>query len=155
MLILLDIDGVMVKAQSWSQPEKLVDGFSQFLPNAVFNLNRILNETKASILLTTSHRNTYTEQQWVDIFRSRGVDVPSISMLPHDYDTLRPITRADEILRWSKTSENNDDFVIIDDDSSLNDLPDHIKSKCVITRGLIGLDNYVADQAIAILKQGA
>jgi hypothetical protein len=141
----------MVKAQSWSRPELLADGFSRFMPRAVDNLNKILESTHASILLITSHRNTYSDDKWLNIFDNRDVHVSSISKLNTSYNTLNPLSRADEILSWYKSSSHNESFVIIDDDSSLNSLPPHLKDKCVITKPLIGLDAVSADKAISIL----
>ncbi len=60
MLILLDIDGVMLSASSWKPVERLDDGFSSFNPRAVLSLQRIISETGASIVLTTSHKSTYS-----------------------------------------------------------------------------------------------
>ena len=53
MLILLDIDGVMVPANSWKKPEFLADGFAVFSTKSVQALNKIILETNAGILLTT------------------------------------------------------------------------------------------------------
>ncbi|MNE99925.1 hypothetical protein D3C80_1986720 [compost metagenome] len=46
------------------------------------------------------------------------------------------------------------DFVIIDDDKSLNILPKEIKDRLVLTSGSVGLTNELADQAISVLKTG-
>ena len=56
MLILLDIDGVMIPANSWKKPKFLDDGFAMFKLKSVKALQKIIAETGASILLTTSHK---------------------------------------------------------------------------------------------------
>jgi len=48
-------------------------------------------------------------------------------------------SRKDEILHWLMQHTPPDDFIIIDDDSSLHDLPSHVKTSFVHTTPLIGL----------------
>src|SRR3569833_2547406 len=73
MRILLDIDGVMVPANSWRQPEIHSDGFPVFSPRADDALQRILAETNASILLTTSHKSRYTAAHCLNFFKTRVI----------------------------------------------------------------------------------
>ena len=44
-----------------------------------------------------------------------------IKALPENFNNL---SREDEIVNWVNVNNLNEDFVIIDDDKSLNDLPD-------------------------------
>jgi hypothetical protein len=97
MLILLDIDGVMLSASSWKPVEKLDDGFSNFSPRAVSNLQRIISETGASIILTTSHKSTYSLYQWHNIFKKRGINVSILGKLD---DNTTFLSRKEEILNW-------------------------------------------------------
>jgi HAD domain in Swiss Army Knife RNA repair proteins len=60
MTILLDIDGVLVTTPSWRTTEILSDGFMKFNEAAVTNLRRLITETNADIILTTTHRITYS-----------------------------------------------------------------------------------------------
>jgi hypothetical protein len=147
MLILLDIDGVMVPGASWRKVEFLPDGFPDFSKKAVSGLQHIIAETQASIVLTTSHKSNYTIPQWVAIFNARGINV-SIDRLSENHSNF---DRKDEILNWLQNRNYNEDFVIIDDDKSLNGLPDNIKERCVLTSSIIGLDEYSASSAIDIL----
>ncbi len=82
MLILLDIDGVMVPANSWKKPEFHDDGFPVFSSGSVNALQKIIAETGASLLLTTSHKSRYTIAQWRNIFKSRGINAKHIHRLP-------------------------------------------------------------------------
>ena len=148
MRILLDIDGVMVTTPSWKRVEVLDDDFPDFNRKAIDNLLKIINQTNASIVLTTSHKSRFTLSEWKSIFMKRGVSVDSISCLSGYTNSLN---RKEEILNWAK-DESHQDFVIIDDDKSLNDLPLELKSKCVLTSPLIGLDENAASTAIGILK---
>lgn len=79
MLILLDIDGVMVPANSWKKPEFHDDGFPMFSVQSIRALQKIISETHATILLTTSHKWVYSLQKWRDIFKSRGITASKIA----------------------------------------------------------------------------
>lgn len=147
MLILLDIDGVMVPANPWKRPEFLEDGFPAFSQKAVAALNRLLLSDGAAIVLTTSHKSKYTIPQWKQIFRLRGVNAEYISRLPENTTHLN---RKEEILNWVATQAGLSDFVIIDDDKSLNGLPAHIKENLVQTSGAIGLTPELLDETIGV-----
>lgn len=148
MLILLDIDGVMVPATSWKRPEFESDGFSSFSKKAVFSLQKIISETGADILLTTSHKSSYTIKQWENIFSLRGFKNIKISKLRKNVNHLN---RREEVMIWiTKNHENS--FVIIDDDKTLNKLPSEFKSRLVQPSATVGLNDELADSAIKILK---
>lgn len=150
MLVLLDIDGVMVPASSWKKPEFLEDGFPVFSTKAAQALNKIITDTKSTILLTTSHKNNYSISDWKNIFELRGIKIKNLERLP---ENLLNLNRKQEILEWIKSSENKENFVILDDDKSLNGLMNNLKDKLVLTSPLVGLTNEQADEAISILKQ--
>lgn len=149
MIILLDIDGVMIPASGWKVPELLNDGFPDFSVKAVNSLNKILSSTEATILLTSSHKARYPLDSWRQIFAKRGI-VAKISRLRY---TKKFPTRKDEVLRWIQTHNDNNNFIIIDDDKSLNDLPAKFKKKLILTSPLIGLNENLADLAIETLNQ--
>jgi hypothetical protein len=146
MLILLDIDGVMVTEPSWKPTEPLADGLPKFSSTAVNNLKKLISETKASIVLTSSHKSRFSTSQWEEIFKNRGIQA-TIEVLDKNIDDL---DRKEEILNWYET-HNNEDFVIIDDDKSLNDLPANIKHNLVLTRSFAGLDEEAYHAAADIL----
>ena len=147
MRILLDIDGVMVTTPSWKPAEIHSDGFPSFNSRAVSNLQKIISETGASIVLTSSHKSSYSVTEWKDLFNTRGINVP-IEKLDDNVDKLN---RKDEILNWLKYN-TLEDYVIIDDDNSLNDLPSDIKEKLVLTSSLIGLNDDKTNLALEVLK---
>jgi len=152
MLILLDIDGVMVPANSWKKPEFLDDGFPVFNSKSVKALQKIISETNASLLLTTSHKSKYNISQWREIFKSRGINAKHIHRLSSN--NLES-SRKDEILNWYMAKHTpNEKFVIIDDDKLLNDLPGNIKDNLVLTSSSIGLTEELAENAISILTNG-
>ena len=153
MLILLDIDGVMVPANSWKRPEFLNDGFSAFSMKSIDALKKIIFETDANILLTTSHKSKYNIPQWLEIFKLRGIDINRIDRLSDNYSNLN---RKQEILDWYNSNQNlNEHFVILDDDKSLNALPNQLKEHLVLTSPLVGLTEELADNAISILNNDA
>tara|TARA_B110000967_G_C18880067_1_gene560531 strand:+ start:1621 stop:2088 length:468 start_codon:yes stop_codon:yes gene_type:complete len=148
MLILLDIDGVMVPASNWKRPEFETDGFPRFSRKATDSLQKIISETGAEILLTTSHKSSYYVGQWRTMFTIRGVLNAKISKLNKNSNHL---TRREEVMRWVAKS-NEKEFVIIDDDKTLNSLPPRIKSRLIQTSATVGLNEELADSAIRILK---
>lgn len=149
MLVLLDIDGVMVPATSWKAPQIMDDGFPEFSNRAVNSLQRILNETEASIVLTTSHKFKYSLQEWKTIFKARGISNISIKKINNKKNYFN---RKQEVLDWINKKEISSGYVIIDDDKSLNSLPIDIKRKFTQTSPLVGLNEERANFAISILK---
>ncbi len=150
MLILLDIDGVMVPANSWKRPEILEDNFMNFSSQAIKALEKIISSTSADILLTTSHKDSFNLNQWKRIFERRNITINKIDKLPKNVNHLN---RKGEILKWFYADNNNQNFVIIDDDKSLNSLPDFLKKKLIQTSATVGLTNFLADEAIRNLKE--
>jgi hypothetical protein len=144
MLIFLDIDGVMVPAKSWQRPEILEDGFVAFSSKAVQVLKEVLSQnTNASIILTTSHKSRFSHSEWIEIFQRRGLNVNQLNSLVENTELL---SRKEEILNWFNTNEIQEDFIIIDDDKSLNDLPKFFKDRLVLTSSLVGLnESHTAD----------
>jgi 16S rRNA C1402 (ribose-2'-O) methylase RsmI len=152
MIILLDIDGVLVTTPSWKVAELLADGFLKFNEKASRNLARIVEETKADIVLTTTHRISYSLEEWKILFNARGIYPDSISKLNNITTLSSMANRAAEIKEWIDNCTNNEKFVVIDDDLSINDLPNSIKAKCVLTKPLIGLDEEATQKALDILS---
>lgn len=149
MLILLDIDGVMTPATPWKRPEILEDNFMAFSIQAVKALDKIILSTSADILLTTSHKDSFDLAEWKTIFEKRNIFVNKIDKLP--INDLH-LNRKDEILNWYHSQKNETNFIIIDDDKSLNALPQSLKEKLIQTSATVGLTNYLADEAIENLN---
>jgi len=148
MLILLDIDGVMVSAKSWSVPEVLEDGFAMFISESVKALNQIIDGSNADILLTTSHKGRFSRDSWIRIFQDRGVNVNGLDIFPISHNNL---SRLEEITNWYSCGEAVEDFVIIDDDKSLNGLSKYLKTRLVLTKPLIGLNSSDVQKSLEIL----
>ena len=151
MVILLDIDGVLVTTPAWRKAEIEADGFLKFNEVASKNLARIINETNATIVLTTTHRITYSLEKWNAILNARGIYPSSISKI-NDKDSLRTMAdRATEIKAWVDELDPSVKYVVIDDDTSINNLPAAIKNRWVLTKSMIGLDDTAAEKALVIL----
>ena len=149
MLIFLDIDGVMVPAKGWKTPELLSDGFPAFSDKASRVLQRLISEN-TTIVLTTSHKANYTIDEWKDIFTKRNIHVENLKRLDNNVNNL---SRKDEILNWFAVNNINDDFVIIDDDKSLNDFPDSLKKNLILTNPIIGLTDEHLESIMIIINK--
>jgi HAD domain in Swiss Army Knife RNA repair proteins len=135
MLIFLDIDGVMVPATSWKTPQNLEDGIPMFTQRATDALNSLISNDTI-VILSTSHRTRFTNSEWKKIFERRGLKIAELSSLGPNNDFKK---RKDEILGWFNINHVVGDFVIIDDDTSLNALPKNLKEHLILTSPLIGL----------------
>lgn len=146
MYVLLDIDGVMVPAKSWKTPKFLEDGFFEFSNSAIEALDEILN-TGACLLLTSSHGDKYPIEKWDEIFTLRGIET-NIGLR---FKNTIGLSRKEDVIGWLN-SFKMDKYVIIDDDKSLNALPEEIKKRTIITDSIIGLTMEDARKAIEILN---
>jgi hypothetical protein len=143
MLVFLDIDGVMVPAKGHRAPDLLMDGFAAFSTNASHVLDSIIGEFNATIMLTTSHKSNYSLHEWETIFKTRGIQAKKIKSLPVN---LNHLSRKEEISSWFNVNTINEDFVIIDDDKSLNDLPNYLKDHLILTSSYVGLTENHLDE---------
>ncbi len=87
-------------------------------------------------MLTTSHKSTFNIETWKDLFQNRGINIENIKSLPANIHNL---SRKDEIINWFDLNNFTEDFVIIDDDKSLNELPDFLKAHLIQTSSYVGL----------------
>jgi hypothetical protein len=150
MLFFLDIDGVMVPAKGWKCPEFLNDGFPAFSSKAIITLQNLISN-EDTILLTTSHKAKFSIEEWKNIFKNRGINIENIRALP---ENLNNLSRKDEIVNWFNVNSIDEDFVIIDDDKSLNELPDFIKENLVQTSPYIGLTEEHCEAIKSVSRKG-
>ena len=149
--ILLDMDGVMVPAASWKPIEVLPDGFYKFSTLAALHLDTLLKETGATIVLTTTHRTRFDKAAWNSILGSRLQYVQDIQTIDDFNLQFTAGNRLHEVWQWAEAYGQDNQYVIIDDDSSLQDLPPAIKSHWVKTQPMIGLNQNALEQALQIL----
>lgn len=151
MTILLDIDGVLETTPSWRKAEIHSDGFMMLNEKALENLSILYRRTNASIILTSTHRIKYDETKWKEIFKNRGLNFETISKLNNKTEISQLLDRGTEIKEWVEKEGMNVNYVIIDDDLSINALPDDIKQRWVSTKSTIGFDKEALEKALLIL----
>lgn len=140
MKVFLDIDGVMVHGNPYKKVDMEEDGFYKFNANAVDVINSINYDIE--IVLSTSHRFRFDIEEWKNIFQKRNVRFKKISII--DLKLNPKISRREEIEEWiNENNINSNDLIIIDDDKSLNGLPEILKKRLVLTDSYIGLNNTV------------
>lgn len=152
MVILLDIDGVLVSAAPWRKVELLPDGFVKFDETASRNLATLIAKTSATIVLSTTHRVSYTNEQWVSILRTRGIFVESVSKINEARNLVEIRSRHIEVSEWVNKNGPSTDFIIIDDDTSLNQLPDNIKKRWVATAPLVGFNHKALATCLELMN---
>jgi Swiss Army Knife RNA repair-like protein len=152
MTILLDIDGVLVTTPPWRTVEQHEDGFMKFNEEASRNLAELLSKTDAEVVLTTTHRITYSTDKWIDIFQNRGIPVTKLTKLNALTAIHEMKDRGTEILEWVQNIEGSSKYVILDDDLSINNLPNQIRDKWVKTQSFRGFNKECLNQAIKILQ---
>ena len=150
MLLFLDIDGVMVPAKGWKSPEFLDDGFPGFSIKAVSTLKNLISE-EVTVVLTTSHKAKFSIEEWKNIFKNRGIKIENLKSLPENINNL---SRKDEIVNWFNINNVGEDFAIIDDDKSLNDLPAYLKGNLIQTSPYIGLTEEYLETIKSFLHKG-
>jgi hypothetical protein len=150
MVILLDIDGVLVTEPSWKKVEIGADGVMLFNKQSAENLVDILSLTGADVVLASTHRISFTIERWLEIFKIRGIAINKLSKL-NDRQSLSDMQdRGSEIQEWiHKNGEAN--YVIIDDDLSINNLPTAIKQRWVTIKPHIGIDIEAKQKVLDIL----
>lgn len=137
-VIFLDIDGVMITNLSSKR------GFN---PTCVENLNQIIQQTGASIVVSSTYRQMGFSllKEW---FKANGIEEGLIGITP--ITSYR--TRGEEIKQYIEEAQLDpsltvDQFVIIDDYDDMSDLLPYL----IQTDGKIGLDSNTRDKAIQML----
>lgn len=152
MTILLDIDGVLETTPSWRKVEIDSDGFMKLNEKAVENLAILYKQTNASIVLTTTHRINYDEAKWREIFKNRGLNFETISKVNDKKEISQLTNRGEEIEKWVEKTGKELNYVILDDDQSINALPENIKERWVSINPFIGFDKEALEKAQLILN---
>ena len=162
-VIFLDIDGVL-NTQGWHSRMTMDtprDEFGWvFDPVAVENLAHIVKETGASIVISSSWKFlglAKLREMW-KIRNLPGIvlditpnTISDELLLNANLDEMKlGVCRGNEIKEWlSKHKGEVSNYVIIDDfDDMLPEQEDHV----VLTDTLIGITEFDAEKAIAILK---
>lgn len=161
-VIFLDIDGVLNCI-----PQGHDDFGGIFHSHFVDNLGRILNETGAKIVISSTWKSSglkYLKDMW----SHRGYPGDIIDITPDVYDLINlglfqyydDVDRGHEIDKWLKDHPEVDNYVILDDD---NDMLDNQRDNFVRTSNNMdhpdcidigyGLTKICSDKAIEILNR--
>jgi hypothetical protein len=122
-VIFLDFDGVLT-----TRATKFASGD----PKCVAALNRITTITDAKIVVSSTWRIQGLKAVKVNLM-DWGVIAEIIDITPRLRDDN--CTRGDEIKQWLKENHNVSRFVILDDDTDMSDLREHLV-KCDTYEGL-------------------
>lgn len=149
LILILDLDGVLITTPIWKADEMDSDGYSKFNINCVDNLNKLLSQSDFEIWLSSTRRTVKTLTEFNKIFESRNIESPIKGFLP-EYKECK--TRKDEITRFLEEFQISN-FLIIDDDKSLNGLDESYKEKLILTELQKGFDMEKFELAIGKIKK--
>ncbi|WP_400191230.1 HAD domain-containing protein [Hymenobacter sp. B81] len=150
-IIFLDIDGVLCTQSAWKPEIIAADGYSEFNAACIENLNLLIEQTGAGIILTSSRRMTKTIDEFQEIMQRRGCCGQIIGKVD-DATAPSGVSRAVEIAAWLNHYGQPAHFVILDDDSRLAELPHQYRSHWVRTTYYRGFDAVALSEALAILR---
>ena len=153
-IIFLDIDGVM------NSTESMMDNYHNGVrmyndapdPKSIAALNKIIDSTDALIVITSTWRKLHNILSLGYIFHLSGLKGdPILGATPVIHNHIR----GDEIQAWidnyfTAHGPSIDSFVILDDDSDMGHLMDHL----IYINGDTGLTMDDADKAIKMLNKG-
>lgn len=145
-VILLDLDGVMIITPPWKKDDIHIDGYSAFDEQAVKYLNKFLSVTDAELWLISARRRGYTLEQFNVFFKNRKIDKELSGMVSSYFEYIPRIEELKSFLE----DERFDNYLLIDDDSSLEGLDD--KSFWVKINSLIGFNEEKLNEAIEKIK---
>lgn len=145
-VIILDLDGVLITTPPWRRDELDIDNYSKFNEIAIANFNMLKNDLNFELWLISDRRRGKTLEQFNEIFKNRNINKQLDGMVPmYGY-----ISRREELQKF--ISENKiENYIIIDDDSSLDELED--KDFWIKTKSLTGFGKEELNESkLKILK---
>lgn len=147
-VLFLDLDGVLITTPSWRKDEMDTDGYSKFNSKCVENLNTLLETQYFEIWLSSSRRKNKTQQEFNELFSLRGITGNIAGFLPIHKER---VSRKEEIETFIKENQITE-FLILDDDKSLNGLEVKLKQNLVLTKNLNGFNSEKLFEAIEKIK---
>ncbi|KKM97710.1 hypothetical protein LCGC14_1165280 [marine sediment metagenome] len=153
-VIFLDIDGVLnnvdITRFHKGRPGEYAYGVftneNYFDPNCVACLNKIIETTKADIVISSTWRILFDIETLSDFFKRQSVKGKVIGCTGRSQQRIRGL----EIQDWLSEHPKIKNFVILDDDSDMV----HLMSHLVKTSWGKGLEEHHIDKAIAVLNNG-
>lgn len=166
-LIFLDIDGVLTSRVSMQYPGiggcyrgVYLDGvhfYNQFDPDCVERLNRLVKETNADIVISSTWRKNFELVQIRQYFKHQGCQADIVGKTPNDwylkdgetdYYGRKWSCRGQQIEQWRNSLNDKRPFVIFDDDADMGPYMDRL----VKTDHELGLQDAEVEKAIALLN---
>ena len=152
-IIFLDFDGVMDTAYYDHMLSKQGlpgnDPYGTvFDPNCVHNLRRIIDNTGADIVVSSSWKHFMTYKEFLEMWDARGLPgfVTDVTPIP---DMRR--NRGDEIDAWLNECNVECQYVIIDDLDGSN-FNEHQIPRLLVVNPFFGLDEDTAERAVILLN---
>lgn len=152
-IIFLDFDGVMDTAYYDHMLSKQGlpgnDPYGTvFDPNCVHNLRRIIDNTGADIVVSSSWKHFMTYKEFLEMWDARGLPgfVTDVTPIPN----MRR-NRGDEIDAWLNECNVECQYVIIDDLDGSN-FNEHQIPRLLVVNPFFGLDEDTAERAIYLLN---
>ena len=152
-IIFLDFDGVMdTSYYDHILSKEGKPGNDQygaiFDPYCIRNLKRIIEETEADIVVSSSWKYMMGYQDFLNMWKDRGLPGFITDVTPNPVDRRK---RGDEIDAWIEECKTECQYVIIDD-LEANNFNEHQISRLLIVNPFFGLDEETAERAIQILN---
>ncbi|WP_338763488.1 HAD domain-containing protein [Bernardetia sp. ABR2-2B] len=145
--IILDLDGVLITTPTWKADEMDFDSYSAFNKKCVENFNQLTENLECELWLSSTRRINKTLQEFREIFINRNITKEITGFLPKgDYQISR-LTEIEAFL----SHEPIENFLILDDDSSLHNLKQKDKKYWVQTRLTIGFNSEKLKEAQEII----
>lgn len=149
-VVFVDCDGVL-NSDEFAKFCLEEEGYNPFEwgdldPRAIRNLKRIVDETSANIVLSSSWRwepialNAVKKQ-----LKAYGLELYDTTIM----DIMKTLSRTDEIKLYLDEHPSITKYVILDDDEIKEPLKDHWV-RCLFKNGLT---KKLADEAIKVLKE--
>jgi len=142
--LILDLDGVLITTPPWKADEMDFDGYSKFNQSCIDNLNELLALTDFDIWLSSTRRTMKSIEEFNLIFANRNIKKPVLGFLP-EYTSCA--NRKEEILRYLDEFKP-ENYLILDDDKSLNGLDNIIKDRLILTQLMKGFSQEQLKLAI-------
>lgn len=150
-VIFLDIDGVLNSHDWWKRrPEKGDRPHNEIDPDAVARLQRLVDETGASIVISSTWRLLHKKPVLQMLLNAKGLKTLISGVTP----AIPNKERGDEIQRWLDmanllpAAQRPVSIVILDDDSDMAHLaPWHVKT--YVDRGLTDWEVERAKEMLA------
>ncbi len=152
-IIFLDFDGVMDTDYDYHIRHKEGLPYSDeygtlFDPKCVENLRRIIDQTGADIVVSSSWKYMMDYKDFLEMWEARNLPGFVTDVTPIPIDRRK---RGDEIDAWLEECNEECQYVIIDDLEANNFNPHQIP-RLLLVNPFFGLDEETAERAIALLN---